>query len=145
MVYIAALAYQSTDGGTLAEQAPVGNGDGHIDPAEIMAFPVESIRDSLANGTFDRLDPARGFVISFSWNVSNHPVLAWPCVPGRMYQTTYCDSLTNGWQSLSDPVQAAGGQDTLSVPDSTVNTNQQRFYRAQLINPQPLPDNVPIL
>jgi hypothetical protein len=134
-IYLAALTYQTSDGGALVEQAPAGNGDGNVDPSEVIAFPLEALRDSLANGTFDRLDPARGFIISDQWNVSNNPVLAWPCVPGRIYQAEYGDSLTNGWQSLGDPVQAASGQDSLSIPDPSAGTNSQRFYRARLINP----------
>ena len=134
-IYMAALAYQTADGGALSLQAPTGNGDGNVDPGEFFAFPVESIRDSWANGTFDRLDPARGFVMADTWTVSNNPVLSWPCVPGRIYQTEYCDSLTKGWQSLGDPVQAASGQDSLSIPDPTAETSQERFYRARLVNP----------
>jgi hypothetical protein len=133
-IYLAALAYQTADGGALTIQAPTGTGDGNVDPGEFVAFPVASIRDSWANGAFDRLDPARGFVIDNTWNVSNPPVLAWPCVPGRIYQAEFCDSLTNGWQSLGVSVQAASGQDSLSIPDPAA-TGSQRFYRILLLNP----------
>ena len=135
MIYLAVLAYETADGGALTLQAPTGNGDGNGDPGEFVAFPAESIRDSWADGTFDQLDPAREFVISGAWNVSNHPVLAWPCVPGRIYQAEFCDALTNGWQSLGVPVQAASGQDSLSSPDLTPAAENQRFYHVLLLNP----------
>ena len=38
-IYLAAVAYQTDDGGQLASQAPDGNGDGNLDPDELMEFP----------------------------------------------------------------------------------------------------------
>jgi len=130
-VYLAALAYQTGDAGVLGAQAPAGNGDGNIDPDEFMAFPVEALRDTLANGTFDRLDTARGFRILEGWSGSN-PLLEWLCVPGRFYQPEYSTNLNRGWLSLGDSLRAASGQDTLSVSNLIQRTNNACFFRIRL-------------
>ncbi|MBI9020526.1 MAG: hypothetical protein JEZ10_04640 [Verrucomicrobia bacterium] len=130
-VYLAALAYETVDGGALAAQAPAGNGDSHVDPNEFIALPVEAIRDSLANGAFDRLDPARGFRILEGWSGSN-PDLVWLCVPGRLYQPEYCTNLGSGWLPLGDSLQAASGQDSLSSSTLTQGTNNPCFFRIRL-------------
>ena len=134
-LYLAVAAYQTADGGALAMQGPAGNGDGNVDPAEFVEFPLESLRDSLANGIFDRLDPARDFRLSDEWSGSDNPVLAWPCVPGRLYQPEYGLGLTNGWHTLGDPLRAASGQDALSICNLTSGTNSPCFYRIRLVQP----------
>jgi hypothetical protein len=132
-VYVAALAYQTTDAGLLGAQAPSGNSDGNVDPAEFFALPVAAIRDTFANGIFDRLDPAREFKLGVSRDEFNDSTIVWPCVPGRAYQVEYCDDLGDGWQAFGGQIQAPSGQDTLSLPDATARTNSQRFYRIRLI------------
>lgn len=130
-IYLAAIAYQTGEAGALAGQAPAGNGDGNVDPSEFMAFPVEAIRDSLANGTFDRLDPARSFRIS-GWGTGGNPDLKWLSVPGRAYQPEYSTNLGDAWLPLGDPLQATSGQDELSIPDVMPGTNPHRFFRIRL-------------
>ncbi len=128
-VYVCALAYATADGGVLEAQGPEGNGDGNVDPGEIMTFPVDALRDSLANGVFDRLDPARDFRISTdAWSGSN-PVLAWRCIPGRIYQPEQCANLTNAWESLGESITALSGQDLLSISNLTPATSSPGFYR----------------
>jgi hypothetical protein len=39
-IYITMAAYQSADGGTLAAQAPAGNGNGNIEASEYVYFPL---------------------------------------------------------------------------------------------------------
>ena len=56
-ICLAALAYQTADGGLLAAQAPSGDGNGNVDTAELLRMPVEALRDEDADGTFDRLEP----------------------------------------------------------------------------------------
>src|SRR5205085_2904752 len=69
-IYIAAAAYQTADAtqtpgsGLLAAQGPAGNGDGNIDVNEFLQLPIIAIRDENADGKYDRLDPALGFVVS---------------------------------------------------------------------------------
>jgi hypothetical protein len=41
-VYLAVGAYQSPDGGALTAQAPAGDGDGNIEQAEYVAFPLST-------------------------------------------------------------------------------------------------------
>ena len=54
--------HQTANGGALAAQCPAGSGP-NIDPNEFFVIPIAALRDSLGNGTFDLLDPARGFRI----------------------------------------------------------------------------------
>ena len=132
-IYLAALAYQTEDAGVLGAQAPVGNGDGNVDPDEFMAFPVAALNDALFTGTFDRLDPARDFRILEAWSGSD-PLLEWPCVPGRTYQPQYSTNLGGGWLPLGGSIPASSGQDALSVSNLIQRTNNACFFRIRLEN-----------
>jgi hypothetical protein len=128
-IYLTVWAYETPDGGALVQQSPAGDGNGNIEPVEIFMFPVDSIRDTLSNGVFDRLDPARDFRISADqWSGSNS-VLSWLCIPGQVYQPEYGETLTNGWQALGEPVPAESGRNTLSISNLTHGANMQQFYR----------------
>src|SRR5208282_3516825 len=59
-IYLCAAAYITTNGGPLVAQCPAGSGP-NIDPIGFFVIPVAALRDSLGNGVFDLLDPARGF------------------------------------------------------------------------------------
>lgn len=131
-VYLAVVAYHTPDGGAIALQAPSGNEDGNLDPGEWMAFPIGALRDSWANGTFDRLDPARDFRVSLNWSGAS-PALYWLCVPGKEYQPEYCRSLGDDWLPEGTTIEAANGQEEMSSPVQNVET--QRFLRARLVTP----------
>jgi len=97
-----------------------------------MAFPIGSLRDSWANGTFDRLDPARDFRVSLSWSGAS-PSLKWLCVPGKTYQPEYCGSLGGSWLPEGPSIEAPSGQDELSSPVQNVET--QRFFHIRHVSP----------
>ncbi|NDI16932.1 MAG: hypothetical protein EBY83_03040, partial [Verrucomicrobia bacterium] len=142
-LYVAALAYQTADysssvvnSGVLAAQAPaaVGTVDNKVDPAEFLALPTASIRDSLANGTYDLLDPNRGFVVNRTEMISGGFRITWAVVPGQKYQVDYLDDLgTGNWVSLGAEVQANSGQAEIMVEDSSVGLPDCRFYRIRLV------------
>jgi hypothetical protein len=138
-IYIAAVAYSTTNSGILVAQAPAGNGDGNIDPGEFLAIslPAYSLLDRNGSGTFDRLDPSKDYKSQVQFDINGLPVISWPSVPGKNYQVEYCDSLDGTWANLSGgQLNATPGQLNLSVQDSTAtHSTLRRFYRVQLLNP----------
>jgi hypothetical protein len=132
-IYVAAAAYQTADGGVLAAQAPAGNNDGNIDPAEFLPISLAAIRDENSDGKFDRLDPAIDFVIAQI--TRNDPVttVVWNSVPGKTYQLEYADQLGGTWLPLNGSQTAGIGQLVLSGQDP--NSGPGRFYRVRLVNP----------
>ena len=133
MVYISALAYGTADGAALASQAPDGDSDGNVDPDEFLAVPVAALQDSAANGTFDRLDPARDFQVAPDLS-GNDPAVKWPAVPGRSYNVWRRSSLGTGdWEKLNqNPITAASGDDELQYDDTTAS-GAANFYRVEWI------------
>jgi hypothetical protein len=132
-IYLAAAAYATADGGLLAAQGPLGDGNGNIDPGEFMPLSISALRDENADGTYDRLDPALGFAILQVSRSNGVATLTWASVPGRTYQLEKCDQLGGTWVSLNAPVTALTGQLTLTAIDPT--SSSTRFYRVRLITP----------
>ena len=142
-IYVAALAYQTSDysssvvnSGVLGGQAPaaVGTADNKVDPAEFLALPTASIRDSLANGTYDLLDPSRGFVVNRTEMTSSGFRITWAVVPGQKYQVEYMDDLGTGiWLALKTEVQATSGQAEITEYDQSSGLPTRRFYRIRLV------------
>jgi hypothetical protein len=132
-IYVAAAAYQTADGGALAGQGPIGNGDGNIDPSEFLALSLVAITDENADGKFDRLDPALGFVVVQITSGNGTTGVDWNSVPGKTYQLEYCNQLDGQWFSLNAPLTAGPGEVFLSRDDSSAVS--PRFYRVRLTSP----------
>lgn len=132
-IYLAAAAYGTADGGTLANQCPLGNSDGNLDPDEFLVLSAVALNDNNADGTYDRLDPNTGFLITQIVHSDQSITITWPSVPGRTYQVESSDSPGGSWTSLGTALTAAPGQLTLSATDST--TLSARFYRVRLVSP----------
>jgi hypothetical protein len=132
-IYVAAAAYATADGGVLAAQGPVGNGDGNIDPAEFMQLWTSAIRDENADGNYDRLDPALDFVIASMTKQDGVTAISWNSVPARTYQLEYANQLSGQWFSLGSQKTAGPGELILSQDDSSASP--ARFYRVRLVNP----------
>ena len=132
-IYLCAAAYQTADGGALAAQSPAGSGP-NIDPNEFFVIPIAALRDSLGNGTFDLLDPARGFRILSAGATPAGLILNWATMPGYSYQVLYADSLLNVWSDLPGASNLAGPlQLSLSFTDAPPVSVPQRFYRVKLL------------
>src|ERR1017187_1499622 len=132
-IYLCAAAYQTADGGTLAAQYPAGSGP-NIDTNEFLVIPITALRDSLGNGVFDQLDPARGFRILSAGASSAGHTLNWASMPGYSYQVLYADSLLNSWSNLPGASNFAGPlQLNLSFTDAPPVSVTQRFYRVKLL------------
>lgn len=132
-IYLCAAAYQTADGGTLAAQCPAGSGP-NIDTNEFLVIPIAALRDSLGNGVFDQLDPARGFRILSAGASSAGHTLNWASMPGYSYQVLYADSLLNSWSNLPGASNFAGPlQLNLSFTDAPPVSVTQRFYRVKLL------------
>lgn len=131
-VYVAAVAYQTNDSGLLGAQSPNGNGDDHLDPAEFMEFPVDSIRDSLASGTFDRLDPLRQLRIRSLDVLPSAARLTIPVIPGRSYRILSSETLTPGSFSELTTLDAHSGDDLLIIDDP--ESLPRRFYQLETVD-----------
>ena len=133
-INVAAAAYATANSGALAAQGPAGNGDGNIDPAEFMPLSIAAIKDENADGKYDRLDPAKDFVIAQITRTSEGvTVVRWNAVPGRTYQAETCAQLGVDWTPLNGQKTAASGELTLSTDDPS--NMPSRFYRVRLVNP----------
>jgi hypothetical protein len=132
-IFVAAAAYATADGGALAAQGPVGNNDANIDPSEFMPLSIAAIRDENADGKFDRLDPARDFVIAQITKSDGGVMITWNSVPGKTYQVESCDQIGGSWVPLGDQLTAGSSEFTLSAGDPSGAAT--RFYRVRLVNP----------
>ena len=130
-VYIAAVAYNSPDGGGINSQAPAGNGNNNLEPNEFFRVPVRSARDTAQNGSYDILDAARAFAVTnVSFNPSNQAVLRWPVVPGKSYMVQGRSSFGSGaWSNLLvTPWGAGATQWDMEFTDLTAPAGT-KFYR----------------
>jgi hypothetical protein len=132
-IYVAAASYATGDGGSLAAEGPLGNGDGNIDPNEFLSLPIAAITDENADGTYDRLDPTRGFEVIQITRTGGVTTVMWASVPGKTYQAETCDLPGGIWSPFNAPITAGTDQLTLSTSDSAGLSN--RFYRVELITP----------
>jgi hypothetical protein len=131
VVYVAAGAYQTANGGQLWQVAPAGTGP-HLEAAEFLALPTLAFKDANADGLFDRLDPDLEFRIESAHAHDGGLRFTYASVPGRTYRVVYRDTLTNSWSVLPGSVQSATGtQTTLSVTNAP--GTPQRFYRVELL------------
>lgn len=130
-IYVAAVAYATADGGTLAAQAPpaVGTPDNNLDPGEFLMIPIAAIVDSAQDGTYDILDPARKFMIhAVSLDSSNRPLLAWKTFPGRSYTVwRRANLMETTWTQLRQS-QAAPGEWEMIYTDTNAPTPRS-FYK----------------
>ena len=130
-IYLAAIAYQTDNGGELASQAPNGNGDGNLDPDELMEFPIETLRDSAGSGTFDRLDPGRAFRIRSLNPRGTANELMVPVIPGRSYRVlSSADLSPDSWTELTT-FNAAPGEDQVIIEDTINASDPKRFYKIE--------------
>ncbi len=135
-LYLTALAYQTADAGMLGSQAPAmitDNGD--VDPDELLVFPLEALRDEDANGTYDRLEPGKGFVISASARSAGTFSITWNCFPGRSYRIQTSDDLSEGsWTDVPGALVSAGGGDlSLSREVPVDSADPKGFFRVMLL------------
>ena len=130
-VYVAAVAYGTTDGGGINSQAPTGNGNNNLEPNEFLRVPVNGVADAKLNGTYDVLDATRGFAVAqTTMDSQGHPVLRWPVVPGKSYQVQNRNGLDSGnWQNvLAAPWTAGPAQWEMEFTDTSAPA-AGGFYR----------------
>lgn len=134
-LHLTALAYQTADAGLLGSQAPAGNADGNVDPAELLGIPLEALRDEDANGTFDILEPNRGFAISQSSRNGNSFSLTWTSFPGRSYKVQTSTTLASGsWTDVAGSTTIGTSNALTSSHVVTLDpTDTQRFFRVMLM------------
>lgn len=134
-LYLASLAYQTNDAGLLGTQAPTGNSDGNVDPVELLRIPVEALRDDDANGTYDRLEPGKSFVITQPARAGNTFALSWKCFPGRSYKIqSWSDLMGTSWADVSGVLVTAGSADLSANCELPISpTDAKRFFRVVLV------------
>jgi len=134
-LYLAALAYQTQDGGLLGAQAPaIVTDNGNVDPDELFMIPLEALRDEDANGIYDRLETGAGFVITSFQRDGNTMSLTWNAFPGRSYQVQGSVNMEPGsWQNL-DTVVAGPSQLSCSA-QIPINPAEEpaKFFRVSLV------------
>lgn len=135
-LYLAALAYQTTDGGTLSAQAPAKVADnGNVDADELLMIPLEALRDEDANGIYDLLEPGKGFRVTHSARVNDTFSLTWKCFPGRSYRIQTTDNpVTTPWTEVPESTVTAGAADLTLTLELPIDPNApRRFFRVMLI------------
>lgn len=137
-LYVAAIAYQTDDAnaadasrGSVRSQAPAGNGDDNLDPAEFLRVPMRSVADARQNGIYDILAPDRAFSVrEMRIDSPQQVLLRWPSVPGRAYRVERCADLLGSWQLLPpSPVTASPGQWEMEFIDTSAGSGARFFFR----------------
>lgn len=137
-LYFASTAFQTANAGALAAQAPamvVDNGD--LEPAEFLAVPAASLRDSAGDNRLDLLVPERGLRPAFGPNGGGILEIRWPGVPGRTYRVNYKNALSDPvWltdlpSSILEAPSAEGTPPVLNFSDTTP-LPARRFYQIEV-------------
>ena len=132
---LAALAYQTADGGILGSQAPAMiTENGNVDPDELLMIPLEALRDEDANGTYDRLEPGKGFVITAHAKSADRFSITWNSFPGRSYHIETSDDLSAaGWQTVpGSSIIAASSQMSATLHIELDPGDLKRFFRVAM-------------
>jgi hypothetical protein len=131
VIYLAACAYGTANGGALTHIAPSGSGP-NLDPVELLAVPTIALKDENADGLYDRLDPNLDFRIESASPHAEGLRFTFASVPGRSYRVLYRNELADGWSALpGGALSATGLQTTLSVTNAP--GTPKRFYRIELL------------
>lgn len=126
-IYVAVAAYNTQDDGALIAQAPAGSGL-NIDPHEFLVINTIAIADETGNGTFDRLDPATGFVThAIDRLPSGHVQVGWASFPGQSYAVEWAATPSDSWQLLTNVTAAANQLDATIIDTAPGATS--RIYR----------------
>jgi hypothetical protein len=132
-LFLCAAAYATTNGGPLVAQCPTGSGP-NIETNEFFVIPVAALHDSFGNGTFDLLDPARGFKILSASLQNTNCVFSYAAMPGRTYQAQFVNRLGGIWSNLDGGSNfAVPPQIMLNFTDAPPAGIPQRFYRVELL------------
>jgi hypothetical protein len=132
-IYLAAAAYQTSDGGSLASEAP-GATAPDIGTNGFFVIPTVALHDFDGNGIFDRLEPNLDFLLLNATQTNGGGfTLNWNSMPGHSYQVVYRDIVTNSWANLPGASNTAGPlQTVLSYTDPWPTNTAQRFYKIKL-------------
>lgn len=130
-LYLAALAYQTADGGVLGSQAPAGNGNGNVDANELLRIPLEALRDEDANGLHDLLEAGKGFQMISAGRQGNLFSLSWAAFPGRSYKIQTSDLLGEWTDVAGSEVVADALIEEFEVALDPVN--HRKFFRVMLV------------
>ena len=132
-VYLAAVAYQTTNGGALVAQAPAGSGP-NLDPNELLAVPLATIIDRNLDGVFDRLDPAFDFLAHEALPTTNGLMrITWASVPGQAYRVERAFTPQPASWPLVQVVTGAPAQAFMSWTDAAT-PGTSAVYRIRLGN-----------
>lgn len=135
-LYLSAVAYQTADAGLLGSQAPAMVTDnGNVDPAEMLVIPIEALRDEDANGTYDLLEPGKGFVVTSSGRVGNQFSITWKCFPGKTYRIQSSQTLAaDSWSDVPGSTFTAGATEMSKSLGITLDpADSSRFFRVVLL------------
>ena len=132
-IYLCSAAYQTADGGAWAASCPSNTGP-DIGTNGFLCLPLVALRDNNGDGIYDRVQPGMDFIVQKFSRTNTSFTLDCAAMPGRNYQLSYRDNLTNGgaWIDLPGATNGCGPLQT-SVLFTAPATNAQRFYRVRLL------------
>lgn len=125
-LFIAAVAYETADGGQLVAQAPEGNGSGNLEPEEFLSIPTNFLDDSNGVGLPDILNPQRRFRGRL-YQENKQMKMSVPVLPGRTYRIESSTDLIH-WTPLPDSAFTPVIGDNLSI-DLPLSGSDQNFFR----------------
>jgi hypothetical protein len=133
VIYLAAAAYATANGGTLQSLNGTGTGP-DIDPGEFLALPTAALRDHNADGLFDRLDPLLDFRVQRSARAGTNVAVDFASMPNRAYQLSARPGFSLPWQDVAGMTRTGGPLDiSLSFTNPLPVTATQQFYRVRLL------------
>jgi hypothetical protein len=116
-VYIAAVAHETWDTGTLFSQGPyTWNSDGNVDIMELLRVPIASVRDEDLDGTFDMGKPEMWTVVGADTNDANYGL--------RRFMI---NELAGETQEITVILQPNAGSETVSEVEIFSNINRRDF------------------
>ncbi len=93
-----------------------------------------ALADANADGTFDRLDPARDFKLLSIGATAGNLSLRWAAMPYRTYQLEFANTLPAVWSNLSGSLTTAGPLQLELGHASALDLNPPaRYFRVKLL------------
>ena len=130
-LYLCAAAYITTNGGPLVARCPAGSAP-NINTNEFFVIPTAALQDTNGSGTFDRLDPRKGFKLQSIQHVGNGYALNWAAMPGHVYQLLSAGSLAASWSNAPAFYTAGPVQLFMACTDAPPPSAGQKYYRVKL-------------
>ncbi|MEM9481422.1 MAG: hypothetical protein AAGA58_17370 [Verrucomicrobiota bacterium] len=135
VVYLASAAYETADGGALSGQSPAGNANADIDFDELLAIPIDAIRDENADGVFDFLDPKDEFRITQAADSGSGYEIRWRSIPGFRYSVEKSTDLKDR-DPMPELDTVGPGAATEAIVSTASDELTKCYIRVKALGPQ---------